>query len=613
MTSLADNRKETVRPAKGRAIMYHRDSSGRHETTAVQYVLWAVKQAAERELRFDGTAEAIQSMIISGGSVRGDLFLDWDVPGNLSQRPALDAMIAKIKTDKSISHLFVAHRDRLFRPDAAMDGVQLETLIRKMGIEIVFINSVATALKRGDRMEDGDLILTAIEYQAAGKYRRDLARKSLLSSIERARHGYSTGGRAKYGFERWLVGADNEEIRALRDGESVRQQGCHVVWRPKKDGTYETRCKIKKDLSTLTASAIARQLNKEGAPPPDSGRIRTDRGVRHLTRKIWYATTITNIGRDPIDAGVVSYGRRSMGDQLRLSAEGPRTLEDQDCNVDGVPKVVQNSPEIVIRARGHFPSSTSEQEQAKLDAVLDKRAGTQRGKPRSRSPEKNPLGGRVFDLHCGWPMYRVPYRDSFRYTCGNYQQSHGQQCGHNHVDGPAAARLVLSFMRQRLMHSDNFNKLRGKLLELARRENESCKARTVVSDLQEQKRLISDKLSLAGENLALANTHHQRLQLGKAIDKWAAEEARLETELDRATQESRPMIDLEQEVDAACQQLDDLRTFVADSEDFGKIGRLFDTIDARLFISFKDENWGKRKVRHPSRGILVLGEAPNPI
>ena len=28
-------------------------------------------------------------------------------------------------------------------------------------------------------------------------------------------------------------------------------------------------------------------------------------------------------------------------------------------------------------------------------------------------------------MNCGWPMYRSPYLDSFRYTCGLYQENHG--------------------------------------------------------------------------------------------------------------------------------------------------------------------------------------------
>ena len=44
-----------------------------------------------------------------------------------------------------------------------------------------------------------------------------------------------------------------------------------------------------------------------------------------------------------------------------------------------------------------------------LLAVLDARGGTKRGKPRARDLRKNPLGGRIFDMNCGWPMYRIPY------------------------------------------------------------------------------------------------------------------------------------------------------------------------------------------------------------
>ena len=92
---------------------------------------------------------------------------------------------------------------------------------------------------------------------------------------------------------------------------------------------------------------------------------------------------------------------------------------------------------------------------------LDERSGTQRGKPRSQDPRRNPLGGRLFDLACGWPMYRQPYGQTFRYLCGLYQQSHGAKCKHNHVDGLTATRFLVGCVRQRVLSPA----LRGKMAQ----------------------------------------------------------------------------------------------------------------------------------------------------
>jgi hypothetical protein len=125
-----------------------------------------------------------------------------------------------------------------------------------------------------------------------------------------------------------------------------------------------------------------------------------------------------------------------MGDQLRFSPDGPRPLEDDDRRRDGQPKVVANPESDRIRVGAKFEPLVDGPRQARLLQTLDARAGTQRGKPQSSDPAGNPLGARIFDLACGWPLYRQPYNGSFRYLCGLYQQSHGASCRHNHVDGP---------------------------------------------------------------------------------------------------------------------------------------------------------------------------------
>jgi hypothetical protein len=150
---------------------------------------------------------------------------------------------------------------------------------------------------------------------------------------------------------------------------------------------------------------------------------------------------------------LVTYGRRSMGDQARYAPDGPRALEETDRDAVGQPKVVRN-PEAVLLTRpspAGFEPVLDPERQRKLITLLDARGGTQRGKPRAQGPTRNPLGSRLYDLNCTWPMYRAPQGGSFRSTCGLYVQSHGQKCAHNHLDGPIAVRFLLSCVRQRVL------------------------------------------------------------------------------------------------------------------------------------------------------------------
>ncbi len=131
------------------------------------------------------------------------------------------------------------------------------------------------------------------------------------------------------------------------------------------------------------------------------------------------------------------------------SSEDRRELADGDYRTDvEKPKVIRNPEEVRIIAPARFDAPVDSDRHRQLLAQLNERAGTQRGKPRSRDPKKNPLGSRAFDMSCGWPLYRQPYGERFRYLCGLYQQSHGAECSHNHVDGLTATRFVLSCVRQ---------------------------------------------------------------------------------------------------------------------------------------------------------------------
>src|SRR5262249_25849625 len=128
---------------------------------------------------------------------------------------------------------------------------------------------------------------------------------------------------------------------------------------------------------------------------------------------------------------------------------------------------------------------------------------------RAQGPARNPLGGRLFDLNCTWPMYRAPQGGSFRSTCGLYVQSHGQQCAHNHLDGPTAVRFLLSCVRQRVLAPRILAKLEARLRDLARRE---AAGGTVAQELRAKEAArveVKAQLETIRPNLARASTEEQ--------------------------------------------------------------------------------------------------------
>jgi len=117
----------TKRLQLGRALFYTRDSGGRYETSHSSHVEWAQANEQKLGLRFNGTPVIIEEMIRLGQFANGDVFLDYDVSGNVLSRPGLNGILDEAKRDLTVSHVFIPRRDRLARPNDATDGVRIET------------------------------------------------------------------------------------------------------------------------------------------------------------------------------------------------------------------------------------------------------------------------------------------------------------------------------------------------------------------------------------------------------------------------------------------------------------------------------------------------------
>ena len=603
------------RPERGRALFYTRDSGGKHEMTPGQYVRWAQRRAVELGLTFDGQESVILALIGSGAPFDGDIYLDFDVCGNLMSRPGLDALRTRVAADHSISHVLIPRRDRLARPDDPIEGVLLETSLRKCGVTVVFMDKILAPLVKGERIDIADVITGVVDYDRAGKDRRDLAQKSIDAQLALARAGFSTGGRPCYGFRRWLVRNDGARVRELVDGERVRMPNHHVVWLPVADDHPEmvTIRRIRSLLKTVPASRIARLLTEECIPSPDAGRRRKDGGVEHYTSGVWHQTSIGNIGRNAMLAAVCTYGRRSMGDQLRFSPTGPRPLGELDFRQDGKPKVIQNLPEVVQRASAHFEPIVELAEHQELQLILDSRAASQRGKPRSRDPNKNPLGCRIFDLNCTWPMYRVPRGASFRYTCGQYAQSHGQHCDHNHVDGPTAAVFALSCLRQKLLSPKLLAKLRLRLRDLA---NGECVAPAVTGGLAAKRAELEQtqaNLAKTERNMALADTPEQYRAVAEVFESLRRQVAEIQGQVAELQAAKNTHPDVDSEVAAAMAVLDRLPALAADPGNLAAIGAAFRVVNLRLFLAFQKRRVKGRKLNKIAHGVVTFGTAPPPV
>jgi hypothetical protein len=451
-----------------------------------------------------------------------------------------------------------------------------------------------------------------LDYDQAGAFRRELAQKIIAAQITLARGGFSTGGRAPYGFQRWIATADGNPVRQLADGEYVKRAGHHVVWLPGPDQAWDIIHRILRMLETMPASRVAARLTAEGVPPPDFGRRRTDRGVEHTTSGVWHATTVANIARNPLIVATVSYGRRSMGDQLRFTPNGPRALAEADFSPDGKPRVVINPVAQRIETPAKYESPIDPVRHRRLIQELDRRGGTQRGKPRSCDEAMNPLGARAYDMNCGWPLYRQPSGRSYRYLCGLYQQSHGARCTHNHVDGPRAVSFLLDAVRQRILHADVRSRLERKVRDLVQTRDVASETVQRIPAMRASLARLDHELELVAKNMALAESDAQRQATATVFDQLHRERERLVASIDDAGDAREPS-DPEAEVAASLSLLDRLAQMASEPLAARLIGELFAIVNARIFLRFRAETWGKRRVNRVAGGVVTFGAAPPPV
>jgi len=579
--------------------------------TPPQYLRWANARAKELNVEFLVPESTIADMIASRLAVHGDVYFDDGVCGNLASRPALDQLLKRIASDMGVSHLFIPNRKRLYRPDNPLDGVELESTIRKQGVTIVYMDKVAKPLTKHQRIDLVDMLDGLIDYDSAGKDRQELAQKILRAQVQLAQGGFSTGGRAPYGFRRWLVRIDGAPVREVQNGEITKLPGHHVAWLPVPDDHLEMIVirRIREMLKTIPAMRIVRMLNSESIPSPDAGRTRHDNGVEHLVSGKWNQTSVVNIGRSLLHAAVSTYGIRSMGDQLRMSPEGPRALTDDDFRPDGKPKVVRNAPDLVLRNRAKFEPVVAIKEHEELQRILDERGKTQRGKPRARNPNKNPLGARIFDMECGWLMYRNPYNGSFRYVCGKYQQHHG--CNHNRVDGPTATRVVLAAISQRLSSPRAITKLRERFVQLAQLEKSQPQKHSNAQLRQSLAQLEADQAKVS-RNMALSETPEQRAAVAEVFEDNDRRMKQLKSDIQALERITRPN-DIDAEVEKAMAQITNLPELLMNGADLSAAGEAIRVVNARLFVRFRKVQLKRRCVNQPAGAIITFGDAAPPI
>ena len=222
-------------------------------------------------------------------------------------------------------------------------------------------------------------------------------------------------------------------------------------------------------------------------------------------------------------------------------------------------------------------------------------------------------------MNCGWPMYRIPYGESFRYGCGYYQQSHGAECNHNHVQGPVATRFMLSCLRQRLLSRTLLPKMEQRFRELAAKARDNREADQAFAELRGELAGVQAELKTVSGNMARAKTDAQYDAISATFEELTSRAALLSEKTAEQQSRARHTGDAEREVATALNIVHRLADVVvnteplADSDCLDLAGQAFRLTNARLFLRFQPVQVKKRLLNKVAGGVVTFGAVAAPI
>ena len=328
---------------------------------------------------------------------------------------------------------------------------------------------------------------------------------------------------------------------------------------------------------------------------------------------LWTQTTVRNIARNPNLVAVYEYGRRNEGTQKRMTRHGSRSLNTSDFR-DGKPITVRNPVDSwIVKKVSHYDPIIPPEKHATILATLDERGKHLLGKTRTRDHVIAPLDGRVFDMNCGWPMYRARRQSKIWYACGLYMNTAASECGYIRIAAEMGVRFVISVLRQKVFPPTRIQNIRDRISHIAHSKHGDDKQSKTRGGLEGKAKELKSKRERVSENLALAENPEQFKAMSKTFDD-------LTRQLQEVTKliECEPIVqtlrDVEKEVDFALARLDECEKDLEKLSPLDLATRsLFEKLNVRLFVKFQNVVEGKRAFAKLFAGVLTIGLAPCPI
>ena len=601
------------RQISNESLIYLRRSYSRNELSLAAQLEWAIAEAGRRKLPIDASQADLAYMVQDRISSYKSLRIDDGISGADMGRPGFQAVLRDIRSNPKILQVFSYRRDRLARPEDALQMATIECDIRKNGVTFVFNNGDSGPMDASNP-DLGELMKLVVEYHQNGEDLRKLAERVLDTQRLLARDGYSTGGNAPFGFVRVLVDATGTEVMELVPGRRVRQQGCHVRWRAKDRDKIAVWILIL-DLKHkgLGGKRIAQRLNGLGIPSPGAGRTRTDHGVPHHVSGKWCQGSVLELCRNSAILGIKEYGNRSEGTHRRLGVDGHRTLTSTDRNQNNRAKVIRNESSLVVRIPTGSEPLYDVDKWNEIQQTTDERGKNQRGVPRSSDPAKYPLSCRVLDLAdcCGSIMYGHQSGKRRLYTCGRYMRTSGSECHNNSVDAEALLRLTLLTLKQQINQYGQLNQIRHLLEERAKAEesNHSTNPRdSEIRGLTQRITQLTAEHQAIGRRMSSEVDDERYRFMASEFDRVTKELRNAELQLVKLQDVVVPAATASEKVEAAMELLSKIILVATDPNARVELRPLLEQLRLWIGLDFASAIKGqKRIVRRLVGGIIAFG------
>jgi DNA invertase Pin-like site-specific DNA recombinase len=605
-----------------KARCYLRRSSAKQESSLEMQLDNVLAAAKQHGVPLNASQEDLAYMLANRLKRHKDIYLDDAVSGTRTRRPAFDAMIAELKADPSISHLFVHKRDRLGRPRTPLTMMLVEEELKSAGVTIVTSEGLISASAHGPEAFAQSLV-SFVGYHESGEFSRKLSERVVTKHIELATQGYSTGGIPPYGFGRFLERSDGTLVE-IPMHQRHTERNCHIRFLPNDEQRIKTWIWMLERLEAgWSTKRVAQRLNELGIPTRDAGRKRHDNGVEHEVSGKWHESTVHALATNPIIIGVKEYGRYSEGVHHRAQATGFRPVTEDDLLLDGSGKTIENDVSDRIRAAAGFAARFDPERWHRLQENLEARGTSQRGKRKAHDPAAYPLTPCVFDLTCGCGgiMHGAVRKDRGAgrpmYRCSIYTKTQGEKCNHNNIDGEALLRFTARTLVTLMQRAAGKDKLRTAVVARIREMQKAPPSpdKAIREKMLAQVERQRQKVAQAPKRILEEDDDELRAALRAGFREMQADLATKEKALadaDRRMPHREPPANIEAEVEKAMALMDRIETVCANPAAREELNRLVQDLGIRIGLTFREGHRNNRPARILQGGIVAFGNRPLP-